>query len=220
MYKVLAKVLANRPRKVKNSIIDKEDSLLVKLDFEKAYDSMDHDFLNSMLEGMGFGRKWRIWIRECISSPLMSVLVNVIPTPQFSVQRCLRQGDHLSPFHFNIAVDGLNCLLLQATSLDLISGENFNDNSIHITHLQFVDDTILFLKPKVEYLLNAKRILRCFELASGLKVNFHKSCMVRVGRAIFNDQTGWAFLFKCKKASLPIPFLGFPLGGRPGAKSF
>ncbi|KAK2662605.1 hypothetical protein Ddye_001179 [Dipteronia dyeriana] len=191
MYKMLAKVLANRLRKVMNSIIGESqmafvenrqssDSLviaeeiihkwrsgdvggmLVKLDFEKAYDSVDHVFLDSMLEGMGFGRKW----------------------------------------------------------LDLISGESFNDDSMHITHLQFANDTILFLKPKIEYLLNAKQILRCFELASGLKVNFHKSCVVRVGRGISNEVMDWAAVFKCKKASLPIPFLGFPLGGRPGSKAF
>ncbi|KAK2654615.1 hypothetical protein Ddye_014471 [Dipteronia dyeriana] len=106
MYKVLAK----RLRKVLNLIIgetqmafvenrqsfdslvitediihkwrtDKDGGLLVKLDFEMAYDSVDHDFLDSMLEGIGFGRTWRIWIRECITLPLLSVLVNGIPTP-------------------------------------------------------------------------------------------------------------------------------------------
>ncbi|KAK2665800.1 hypothetical protein Ddye_004374 [Dipteronia dyeriana] len=83
MYKVLAKVLTNRLRKVMNSIIGEaqmafienrqsSDSLviaeeiihkwrsgndggfLVKLEFEKAYNNVDHDFLDSMLEGMGF----------------------------------------------------------------------------------------------------------------------------------------------------------------------
>ncbi|KAK2656845.1 hypothetical protein Ddye_009897 [Dipteronia dyeriana] len=48
--------------------------------------------------------------------------------------------------------------------------------------LLFVDDMISFLEPNMEYLLNVKRILRCFELVSGLRVNFHKSCLVRVGK--------------------------------------
>ncbi|KAK2662349.1 hypothetical protein Ddye_000923 [Dipteronia dyeriana] len=113
-------------------------------------------------------------------------------------------------------VERLNGLLLQATRLDLIS----NDDSMHITHLQFADDTILFLKPKTEYLLNVKQILRCFELASGLKANFYKSCVVRVGRGISNEVTDWAAVFKCKKASHPISFMGFLLRGRPGSKAF
>ncbi|KAK3231157.1 hypothetical protein Dsin_003038 [Dipteronia sinensis] len=89
-------------------------------------------------------------MKECISSPLMSVLVNGSPTPQFGVQRGLRQGGSLSPLLFNIVVEGLNCLFLKAVNLDLIKGESFDDNEVHITHLQFANDTIIFLKPKME----------------------------------------------------------------------
>ncbi|KAK2639890.1 hypothetical protein Ddye_027685 [Dipteronia dyeriana] len=56
---------------------DKEGRLLVKLNFEKAYDSVDHSFLDNMLEAMGFGLKWRSWIRCCIESPTLSVLLEV-----------------------------------------------------------------------------------------------------------------------------------------------
>ncbi|KAK2654069.1 hypothetical protein Ddye_013925 [Dipteronia dyeriana] len=150
----------------------------------------------------------------------MSVLVNGSPTPQFGVQKELRQRDLLSPFHFNIVVEGLNSLFLKAASMDLIKDETFGDNEVHISHLQFADDTILFLKPEVEYILNVKRILHCFELVSGLRTNFHKSCMVRVGRGKSNDSAWWASIFKCKNASLPIPYLGFLLGGRQGGKPF
>ncbi|KAK3219402.1 hypothetical protein Dsin_013372 [Dipteronia sinensis] len=55
---------------------DNEGGLLVKLDFEKAYNYVDHSFLDSVLEDMGFGSKWRNWVKCCISTPAMSVLVN------------------------------------------------------------------------------------------------------------------------------------------------
>ncbi|KAK2662856.1 hypothetical protein Ddye_001430 [Dipteronia dyeriana] len=87
MYKLLAKVLANRLKKVMNSIIspshmvfvkdrqivdgfiiaeevihswkkDMKRGLLLKLDFEKAHDSVDHSFLDDMLEKMGFSLRW------------------------------------------------------------------------------------------------------------------------------------------------------------------
>ncbi|KAK3220321.1 hypothetical protein Dsin_014291 [Dipteronia sinensis] len=187
-YKLLAKVLANRLKKCMDSIIgetqmafvtnrqisnslviaeeiinkwkgDMERGLIVKLDFEKAYDSVDCNFLDNMMAGMGFGARWRGWIKECVSSTLLSVLVNGRPTSQFGMERGLRQGDPISPLLFNIVVQGLNCLLQKALNLGLIKGENFDDSKVHITHLQFADDTMLFLKPRMEYILNAKRVL-------------------------------------------------------------
>ncbi|KAK2656340.1 hypothetical protein Ddye_009392 [Dipteronia dyeriana] len=115
---------------------------------------------------------------------------------------------------------GVNCLLLKARNLDLIRGERFDNNNVHISHLHFTDETILFIKPRIDYLLNVKRVLQYFKLASGLKINFHKSCVVRVkiGRAV--ESVYWASIFKCKKLTLPIPYLGFPLGGKPGSKNF
>lgn len=53
----------------------------MKLDFEKAYDSVDHGFLEQIMESMGFEAKWRGWIRACISSPKIYVLINGSPTP-------------------------------------------------------------------------------------------------------------------------------------------
>ncbi|KAK3231063.1 hypothetical protein Dsin_002944 [Dipteronia sinensis] len=77
---------------------EKEGNVVVKLDFEKAYDNVEHGFLDASMENMGFGERWRGWIRECISTPLLSVLVNGSHTTQFGMERGLRQGDPLSLF--------------------------------------------------------------------------------------------------------------------------
>ena len=98
--------------------------------------------------------------------------------------------------------------------MNLIKGVVFGDNGTHITHLQFADDTLLFIEPNMEYLLNIKRIFRCFELVSGLKINFHKSCLVKVGKKGLTDGV-WAAAFGCVSSSLPINYLGLPLGGNP-----
>jgi hypothetical protein len=68
--------------------------------------------------------------------------------------------------------------------------------------------------------LNAKMVLRCFELAFGLKINFHKSCIVQVGVPSSIKSSRWAKTFRYKNATLPISYLGFVLGGMPGAKDF
>ena len=53
-----------------------ESGLLCKLDIEKVYDHVIWDFLLVVLKKMGFGEKWILWIKWCISSTRLSVLVN------------------------------------------------------------------------------------------------------------------------------------------------
>ncbi|KAJ9565161.1 hypothetical protein OSB04_001127 [Centaurea solstitialis] len=74
--------------------------LIFKVDFEKAYDTVDWDFLLETMKRMGFGKKWIGWIFACLSSSSMSVLVNGSPSKEFSMGRGLRQGDPMVSFLF------------------------------------------------------------------------------------------------------------------------
>ena len=64
----------------------KENELLCKLDIKKAYDHIKWDFLQQILERMGFGSKWISWINWCISTTSFSVLFNGSLTVSFGVQ--------------------------------------------------------------------------------------------------------------------------------------
>lgn len=71
-----------------NEIIDiakkeKLECLLLKVDFEQAYDCVTLIFLRIMLKKLGFGDKWRSWIDGCIFKSNMSVIVNGSPTRGF-----------------------------------------------------------------------------------------------------------------------------------------
>ncbi|KAK3227434.1 hypothetical protein Dsin_007296 [Dipteronia sinensis] len=101
----------------------------------------------------------------------------------------------------------------------MLQEEDFGGNKINISHLQFADDTMLFLKPKVESLISVKRILRCFELVSGHKINFQKSNVVRVCKKSSMERP-WAPILRCKTSNFPVSYLGLPLGSRPGLKIF
>ncbi|XP_071700012.1 secreted RxLR effector protein 78-like [Rutidosis leptorrhynchoides] len=97
-------------------------SLIFKVDFEKAFDSLSWEFLMEVMEFMGFGEKWRRWILTCLKSASISVLVNGSSTNEFTLDRGVRQGDPLSPFLFIIAAEGLNALAKRAVSCNMFSG--------------------------------------------------------------------------------------------------
>lgn len=82
---------------VANEIVDevkkrKEPCIIFKADFEKAYDSVRWKFLYEILGYMGFLARWVTWIKACIESPTISILVNGSPTEEFKMRRGLRQG--------------------------------------------------------------------------------------------------------------------------------
>jgi len=128
---------------------------------------------------MGFGAKWRVWISSCLSTSQVSVLVNGSPSPEFKVRRGIRQGDPLSPFLFNIAAEGLSILFQRATTSNIFRGIDFNSNNF-LSHLQYIDDTLVFMPAILHALQSVKRVLRWFALCSGLHINFFKSSLIGI----------------------------------------
>ncbi|GJY45171.1 RNA-directed DNA polymerase, eukaryota [Tanacetum coccineum] len=63
----------------------KKQSMIFKVDFEKAYDSVRWDYLDDVLNKFGFGSKWRAWIHNCLVSSKGSILVNGSPTGGYAV---------------------------------------------------------------------------------------------------------------------------------------
>ncbi|GKA63819.1 RNA-directed DNA polymerase, eukaryota, reverse transcriptase zinc-binding domain protein, partial [Tanacetum coccineum] len=68
----------------------KGKGLIFKVDFEKAYDSINWRFLLDIMKRMGLRVKWCKWIESCLKSATMSVLVNGSPTEEFCLERGVR----------------------------------------------------------------------------------------------------------------------------------
>ncbi|PSS08274.1 Endonuclease [Actinidia chinensis var. chinensis] len=243
VYKLLAKVLAARLKRVLPSVISesqsasvggrqildgvlianeiiegwkssKKQGLIFKIDFAKAYDCVNWGFLMDMFKMMGCGKKWCSWIQDCKSTVSISILINGSTTSDFKTKRGIRQGDPLSPFLFNIVAEGLNVLFQRAKDAELIKGVSFGRAEVNVSHLQFADDTVIFCEYDKREVISIKRILRCFELLSGLKINFSKSVLVGVNISVLKTQE-CAELLKCKSGELPFSYLGLPLGADP-----
>lgn len=92
----------------------KKQILLFKVDFDKAFDSINWEFLDNNLVQMGFGEKWRMWVNGCLRSTHASILVNGHPTDEVTTSKGVRQGDPFSPFLFIITMEGLSVAMEEA----------------------------------------------------------------------------------------------------------
>ncbi|WJX96105.1 hypothetical protein P8452_77351 [Trifolium repens] len=102
----------------------------------------------------------------------------------------------------------------RAVNLNLFKGFNIDNHGPCISHLQYADDTLCIGDASIDNLWTLKAILRGFELASGLKVNFWKSCLVGVNVSDTFMEVACSFLNSIK-GSLPFKYLGLPVGANP-----
>ena len=181
-----------------------------KLDFEKAYDKVNWDFLLECLEMRGFGPTWCGWIKSVLVDGTVSVKLNNVMGPYFKSFKGVRQGDPVSPFLFNIVVECLCKMVLQAQKNNLVV--EFAPDLVEkgVAILQYADDTIFCIDHDLEKDVNMKLLLYIFELMSGLKINFQKSEILCVGG---DDETlkAYADIFGCQIGHFPMKYLGVPV---------
>ena len=81
---------------------------------------------------------------------------------------------------------------------------------VRISHLLFANDNILFCDASREQLLSIRLDLSCFQAFTKLKVNVGKSEIVPVGDV--GSIGALANILHCRVGSLPMKYLGMPLG--------
>jgi len=124
----------------------------------------------------------------------------------------LRQGDLLVPFFFLIAAEGLAGVSRTAFEKDLIETLEIGNKSVKVNMFQYIGDTLFFCKAKIKSVFNIKVMLNGFELTFGLKVNFSRSSLGRIGV----EQTEilhFATILNCEVMRIPFKYLGMSVGG-------
>ncbi|GKC04476.1 RNA-directed DNA polymerase, eukaryota, partial [Tanacetum coccineum] len=159
----------------------KKQTMIFKVDFEKAFDSVRWDFFDDVLKNFGFGSRWREWIQSCLKSSRGSILVNGSLTSVIgSLYKIITK---LLANRLVTVIDGL------------------------------VNDDVVFIGQWCESnIATIIRVLDCFNRASGLHINLHKSKLL--GLAVENDLVNLAtYSIGCMTISLPFSYLGVNIGG-------
>ena len=133
----------------------------------------------------------------------------------FGSSRGLWQGDLLSPLLFDIVMEALSRMLAVAASARKFSGFSMGStagSSMMVSNLLFADDTLIFCDAEPSQIANLRVILTRFEEVSGHHINLGKSKLVPIGGV--HNLEALVGLLGCGQSSLPLKYLGLPLGAK------
>ncbi|GKB29202.1 RNA-directed DNA polymerase, eukaryota [Tanacetum coccineum] len=202
LYKIIAKILANRLVGVLGDLVSEVQSAFVA-----DRQILDGDVLNRF----GFGAKWCGWIQECLRSSRGSVLVNGSTTEEFQFYKGLKQGDPLSPFLFILVMESLHLSFKRVEDAGMFNGIKIN-SSMTLSHMFYADDAIFMGQWSKRNIDTLMYMLKCFERASGLSINLSKSKLMGLAVSIEKVEEVTRHI-GCGILNTPFSFLGSKVGG-------
>ena len=114
---------------------------LVAIDFEKAFDTLNFNYLIRILHEFNFGPSFIQWIRVLYNNASSCVMNHGFSTGPFPLGRGVKQGDPLSPYLFIMA---LEVLAIRVRNDDSIQGFKIGDETVNLS--LFADDMACFQK--------------------------------------------------------------------------
>lgn len=160
---------------------EEEEGMIVQVDLEKAFDSVEHNFLYATLEAMGFGNYLIKLIKVAFNGSMSLANVNGHLSSPIYLLRGLHQGSPLSPILFLIVAQALT---VKIKANNRIKGLNIS--GIDILLSLFADDTDIFLQASASCVEALFEELRDFGNVSGCKPNIAKTSCIPLGKTIYN----------------------------------
>lgn len=210
-YKILARIMANRFKQVLPSIIsenqtcciigrdisntianvrdvitlvenDNLEGYIVKIDQEKAFDRVSHDYMLNVLKKFGFGDIFINWITIFYNKINSSVKCNGFLTKYFNIENGIRQGCPISALLYVLAAEPLRFNIQNCN----ISGIKIPNSTEEALIFQHADDTTLTVSDKCS-VDEVFKVFNCYEKSSGAKINRQKSEILPIGTGCISD---------------------------------
>ncbi len=166
--------------------------MIFSIDFEKAFDKLEWDFILKVLKHYGFREDLCKWISLFYTEIESCIINNGYTSNYFKVSRGVRQGDPLSPYLFILAAEILSTAIRNDDSV-----KGFKINGIETKISQYADDTLIFLDGSKTSLVNVINILDMYKSCSGLCINYDKSEIIKIG-ILKNDRNNFEIPIKLK----------------------
>ena len=204
-YKIAAKSIANRIKKILPNIIHHSQTgfmqeryigenirlthdvikyandnnlkgLIMFIDFEKAFDSLDHEFMLKTLTYLNFGTDLLKWIKLFYCNAKSCMTNNGYLSSFFNIDSGTRQGCPLSPYIFIMIIEILSTIIRNSKE---VVGFQLHDREVKFS--AYADDVTVFLDGTRKNVESVCKLLDYYGVASGLKVNYKKSAVLRIG---------------------------------------
>ena len=156
-------------RSILDTMKENIPGLMIFIDFRKAFDTLEWNFLFNCLDAFNFGPEFKRWIKTFYKNIQSCVINNGLSSEYFNLSRGVSQGDPLSPYLFLLAVETLAISVRENVEIKGIVIEQQETKL-----LQYADDTTAVLAD-IESAHILFQLLENFKNISGLKVNCSKT---------------------------------------------
>jgi len=157
------------------------EAMLVSIDFQKAFDSMEWEFVYKSMQHFGFPLKFIRWIKVMYIDINSCIVNNGNISQLFKPSRGVRQGCPLSPYLFVLGAEILSNYIRSCSKIPPVN--NLGKGSCIS---QYADDTTIITVRNKNVLKTIFDILDDFSIISGLKVNIDKTQVMPIGINLSN----------------------------------
>uniref|UniRef100_A0AAV1UA90 Reverse transcriptase domain-containing protein n=1 Tax=Peronospora matthiolae TaxID=2874970 RepID=A0AAV1UA90_9STRA len=153
-----------------------DEAYALFLDFEKAFDRVNWDYMLRLLERLGFGSTFTRWIQLLYTDPRAHLMINQNIQPALFPTRGLKQGDLLSSLLFILTIEPLSNLLQKHEEYGICL------NADHTSTGAFFADDSTLLSSSIANLQDQLLLVQDYCQRSGARLNIQKSVPLALNR--------------------------------------